>query len=145
VNTDRQPLEQFFVNFSLAVQSTPTLLAPNLDINAYVQSFILSNPSVNTASVFWGDSGVTSSVAGTIGTGVELLPGTSQSFVIQQERQFYEIQDPARLLAIKELCQDLPMVMIPVIVWNPQNFFLIATAAAAPVTISGVIFRSVYI
>lgn len=141
----RQPLEQLFVNFSIAVQSVPTPLAAAIDINAYVQSFILCNPSVNTASVFWGDGQVTSSIAGSIGTGIELLSGTSQSFIIRQERQFYELQEPELITAQKEACQVLTPQMIPVIVWNPQNFFLIATAAAAPVTISCCLFRNVYI
>jgi len=141
----RQPLEQTFVNFNLVVNAVATALAASIDINAYVQSFTLCNPSVNTASVFWGDQQVTSSIAGTIGTGIELLAGTSQTFIIRQERQFYELQEPMLITAQKEACQILPEKKIPVIVWNPQNFFLIATAAAAPVTISVCLFRNVYI
>jgi hypothetical protein len=141
----RQPLEQLFVTFTISVNSVPTPLSPPIDINAYVQSFTLCNPSVNTASVFWGDGQVTSSIAGVIGTGIELLTGTSQAFVIRQERQFYELQEPELLTAQKELCQVIDPKMIPVVVWNPQNFFLVATVAAAPVVISCCLFRNVYI
>lgn len=141
----RPPIAQTFFNVSLAVQSTPTALAVQLDVTSLVQAFTVCNPSVNTASVFIGDQGVTSSVAGTIGTGVEIVAGTSQTFSVRQDRQFYELQDPALLLAQKELCQVLQPILIPVIVWQPNNIYLIATAAAAPVTVSIMMFRNVYI
>jgi hypothetical protein len=141
----RQPLEQLFVNFNLSVNSVPTPLNPSMDINSYVQSFTICNPSVNTASVFWGDGQVTSSVAGTIGTGIEIVTGTSQTFIIRQERQFYELQEPELITAQKEACKVISAHMIPVIVWNPANFFLVTTAAAAPVVVSICLFRNVYI
>jgi hypothetical protein len=141
----RQPIEQLFVTFPLVVNSVPTPLSAALDINAYVQSFDICNPSANTASVFWGDGQVTASTAGSIGSGIEILTGTTQTFVIRQERQIYELQDPAIVIATKEACDVIHPQMIPVVVWNPSNFFLIATAAAAPVTVSCAIFRNVYI
>lgn len=141
----REPVEQLFVTTNIIVQATPTPIGPALDISAYVQTFFLCNPSFNANSVFWGDNQVTASAAGSIGTGIELLTGTSQKFVIRQERQLYEVQDPAILIAQKELCKALDPTLIPVVVWNPQNIFVIAAAAAAPVTISACFFRSVYI
>jgi hypothetical protein len=141
----REPIEQLFTTFNIIVKSTPTPVAPSIDKNSYIQSFILCNPSVNTASVFWGDSQVTSSIVGAIGTGVELLTGTSQVFKIDQIRQLYEVQDPQILTAQKLLCEPLNPNLIPVIVWDMSQVFVVATAAAAPVTITACIFRNVYI
>ncbi len=138
----RQPIEQLLVSYPLLVNTVPTPLNAALDINAYVQSFTIGNPSVNTASVFWGDGQVTASTAGNIGSGIEILAGTAQHFIVEQIRQLYELQEPENLSAQKLVCQPLEPVAIPVIVWNPQNFFLISTVAT---TVSVVIFRNVYI
>lgn len=138
----RTPLQQTYANFSIAVKTSPTPINPSLDISSMIQSFTLCNPAVNTNSVFYGDSGVTASTAGNIGTGIELLTGTVQTFVIRQERQMYEVQDPVLLIAQKELCQVLPPYEIPFIVWKLNDFWLVANAAT---TISCMIFRSPFI
>lgn len=145
----RQPIEQLFVTFPLTVNTVPTPLNPSQDINSYIQSFFVCNPSFNANSVFWGDNQVSASSAGpTIGSGIEIVAGTTQSFVISEERQFYEIQDSLNdiltmLVSQATQCNVQSNIMkIPVIVWNPANFYLVA---AATTTVSVAIMRSVYI
>jgi hypothetical protein len=138
----RQPIEQLFVNFPLLVNTVPTPLNPSQDINSYVQSFFVCNPSTNANSVFWGDGGVS------LISGIEILIGTTQQFVINQERQLYEIQDSidgilAFLASQNPNCQIQSNIMkVPVIVWNPANIFLTTSVAT---TVAVCIMRNVYI
>ena len=144
----REPIEQLFVNFTLAVATTPTPLNPSQDINSYIQSFYVCNSSFNANSIFWGDGQVTAHSAGSIGTGIEIPVGTTQQFLILQDRQLYEIQDSVNdILAF--LTSQVPnctvqssTMKVPVIVWNPANFFLIAAVAT---TASISVMRNVYI
>ena len=144
----REPIEQLFVNYTVAVATTPTQLNPSMDISAYVQSFFICNPSFNANNVFWGDGQVTASSAGNIGTGIEIIAGTTQQFIILQDRQFYEIQDSindiiAFLSSQVKGCTIQSSVMkVPVVVWNPANFFLVAAVAT---TVSVSVMRNVYI
>lgn len=137
----RTPLQQTYANFTIAVKTSPTPINASIDISSMIQSFTLSNPAVNTNSVFYGDSGVTASVAGTIGTGIELATGTTKDFIIRQERVAYELQDPLLLVAQKELCQTLDPYNIPLIVWKLNDFWLVANVAT---TISCMVFRTIF-
>jgi hypothetical protein len=139
----RPPIEQSFFNTKLAVATTPTPLNTALDLNSLIQAFIICNPSFNANSVFFGDSNVTASSAGpTIGTGLEIAVGLSREFRIIQDRQLYELQDPEMLMAQQALCQSLTPNAIPIIVWKPNNIYLIAAVAT---TVSLCFFRNVYI
>jgi hypothetical protein len=149
----RIPLEQTFFNITVAVGLTATPLNNTLDIGNMIQSFSICNPSFNANSVFFGDSNVTASSAGpAIGTGLEIPVGSTQSFTVRQERQFYEIQDPdlqsaQALLAANAsqagvVCMPLDPVMIPVIVWKPSNIYLVAAVAT---TVAVCFFRNVYV
>lgn len=140
----RSPLQQTYANFVVNVKTTPTPVNVSLDISSMIQSFTLCNPSINTNSVFYGDSGVTASSAGpVIGTGIELLTGTQQTFIIRQERQMYEIQEPVLYIAQKELCTDeVTPYEIPFICWKLSDFYVVATVATS---ISCMIFRSPFI
>jgi hypothetical protein len=145
----RAPIEQTFFNTTLIVQTTPTPLNASIDLSSMIQAFTVCNPSFNSASVFIGDAGVSASSAGSIGTGIEILTSTSQTFEILQDRQMYELQDPAINMAEQILssagsgCQKVDPIYIPVIAWKPNNIFLIC--AVATVTVSVMFFRNVYI
>jgi hypothetical protein len=139
----RPPIEQSFFNVTLAVATSPTPLSTVLDLNNMIQTFIVCNPSFNSNSVFIGDSNVSASSAGpTIGTGVEILTGTSQKFVIREERQMYELQNPLMLFLQKYFCQPMDIDYIPVVAWKPNNVYLIAAVATS---VSIMFFRNVYV
>jgi hypothetical protein len=137
----RPPLQQTFFNTSLVVKTTPTPLNTSLDINNLITSFIISNSTFNSAPVYFGDSNVTASSAGVFGTGIEILNGTSQKFLIEQTRQLYEIQNPVLISATKDACQTVQGDAIPIIVWKPNDIWLIS---AAQQTVAICFFRNVY-
>jgi hypothetical protein len=131
----RDTIEQTFFGFNLAVGVTPTPLAQQLQMPSMIQSMILCNPSTNGNSVFFGDQNVSTL------TGIELIVGTAVQLSLLQDRQFYELQDPTLITAQIAACQQIAPVSIPVIVWNPSNFWFVAAIAA---NINIVLFRNVY-
>ncbi len=136
MSTQRPVIEQTFFSASIAVGVAATPLAQQLNLSSMIEGFILSNFSSNANSVFAGDAGVTTT------SGVEIIKGAGVTWRISQTRQLYEIQNPTLVSAQVALCQSMTGDMIPVIVWNPSNFYLIA---AAPTTIGAMFFRNVYV
>lgn len=132
----RPVIEQTFFSASILVGTVPTPLAGSLTTTSMIDAFILSNFSTNANSVFGGDAGITTNA------GVEIIKGAGVTFRISQTRQLYEIQNPVLVSAQVALCSTMPPDSIPVIVWNPSNFYLIASA---PTTIGVIFFRNVYV
>lgn len=137
---DRPLIEQTFfgvavtgITNTVAVQLSNALSLPNM-----IQTILLCNPSTSGSNVFFGDSNVSTT------TGIELISGTSVMLLIEQERQLYEVQDPDLLSAQIAACSPIKPVAIPVIVWNPQNLWIIAPVAG-PISISALLFRNVYV
>ncbi len=136
MTTSRPVIEQTFFSASLAVGVVATPLAQQLNLSSMVDTFIISNFSGNANSVFAGDAGIQ------LNSGVEIIKGAGVTFRITQTRQLYEIQNPVLVSAGVALCQSMSPDMIPVIVWNPSNLYLIASA---PTTIGVLFFRNVYV
>jgi hypothetical protein len=139
----RGPLEQTFFNFTVVVGTVPTPIAPTIDISSMIQSFSICNSQFNANPVYFGDAGVTSSSAGVFGTGIEIVPGTTRDFLIQEDRQLYELQDPELLSLEVAACQKHDGIAIPVICWRLSQCFLIC--AAATITVSIQVFRNIYV
>lgn len=136
---DRPLIEQTFFGVSItgitntvAVQLSNAISLPNM-----IQTILLCNPSTSGSNVFFGDANVSTS------TGIELVSGTSVALIIEQERQLYEVQDPDLLAAQMIACATIKPVSIPVIVWNPQNLWIIAPVAG-PISVNALLFRNVY-
>jgi hypothetical protein len=134
----RVPIEQSFTPGQLGVTAAAQPIS-GLDINNLTEAFIVSNPSTNANSVFIGDSSVS------ITNGIEITPGSQLLFSVREERQLYEIQNA--LIKIFEMvkCSAYPDPdLIPLVVWNPSHFFLVA-AVAGPTNVSMIFFRNVYV
>jgi hypothetical protein len=134
----RVPLEQTFNGFAVSVTNNAAPIS-NLDLTNLVSSFFISNPSTNTNSVWIGDSNVS------INTGLEITAGSGpQFFAIEDQRQLYELQNPLIKIYEGEACQAYPNPdFIPLVVWNPQHWFII-TNVAGPVVVTFMPFRNVY-
>src|SRR6266571_6055177 len=137
----RIPIEQTFFGFTVAVTNVAVPIAPNLDVSSMIDSFFICNFSTNANSVFFGDQNVT------ITTGIEILTSSTIQFVIQQERQFYELQEPAigavETIGLLGGCQvHSNPIMIPIKVWRLANCFLIASVAG-PTNVSVLALRNV--
>jgi hypothetical protein len=139
----RPPLEQTFFNFTVLVGTVPTPIAPTIDISSMIQAFSICNSTFNANPVYFGDVGVTASSAGSIGTGMEINPGTTRDFRITEDRQLYELQDPDLLTLEVIACQKHDGVSIPVLCWRLSQCFLIVAAGTQTVSIQ--VFRNVYV
>ena len=137
-NIDRTPVEQTFVSISVSVPNTIVPMATQYQLPSLIQSMLICNPSSNGNSVFFGDQNVTTT------SGIEVIAGTAINLAIVQERQLYEIQDPALLQAQMIGCATITPVSIPIVVWNPSDFYFIA-GVAGPTVIAVMLFRNVYI
>lgn len=144
---NRLPIEQTVVSLAIAVGTGPTPIAQSISTTSMIQSILVCNFSTNANSLFFGDNNVTTA------TGAEIVVGTSYMFVIEQDRQLYELQDVvlqlAQMVAMITGAQmgcapqgQIDPISIPVVVWNPQNLYLVA-AAAQPASLQ--LFRNVYI
>lgn len=135
---NRPLVKQEATTFLLAVQVTPTPIAPQLGLTSMIDSFIVTVPVAAANSVFLGfDAGVT------ITTGLELIAGTSSNFVIDHEgRQLYELQYPLMDIRNTGMCKNDPAEQIPLVVWDMSQVYLVA-AAITNVTIG--VFKAVYV
>jgi hypothetical protein len=132
----RPILEQTFTNYALPVLSAnPVPLNGNLQLTALIDSFAICVPAGSANGVFYGDAQVT------ITNGLEIAVGTTVSFIIQQTRQLYEVQEPVLKVAESLTCAVVPPKDIPFICWNPSNFYLIASAN---VTVTVMLFKVPY-
>lgn len=130
-----QPVE----TFNLAVQVTPTQLSTVLSFTKQdlIDSFILSLDAAAANNVFWGGPGVT------IVNGIEIVAGAGPvEFLIENQNQHYELQEPIIAIAETLQCAPLPTRSIPFVVWDFSQIYLVA-AAITNVRIAP--FRSVFI
>jgi len=138
----RPLVTQPIITFPLAVTGVAPaiVISPTLDKSKLITTFIVSNP-VGGSSVYIGGAGVTAT--GTT-QGLEIQPGTAPAFVIQQERQLYEIQSLNSLIAKLINCQVPALEIIPFKVWDLTTLFLFsANVAGSQVTIAA--FPEVYL
>ena len=120
-------------------------IAPTLDVNNLITAFIISNPSVNTNSVWWGDSSLNVNAAATTSNGIEIPPGSAPMFLIEETRQLYEVQNALMSIYEKVMCDAYPNPdFIPVIVWNPSHIFIMTNVAGPLANIGMIFFKSVY-
>jgi hypothetical protein len=112
----------------------------SLDINNLTLAFMISNPSTNANSVFFGDASVTTT------NGIEITVGSSPLFTIDETRQLYEVQNALiRIFEKIPECEPFPDPdFIPVVVWNPSQMFLIASVAG-PTNVGMIFFKNVYV
>jgi hypothetical protein len=133
----RQNLEQTFLTQPLSVPTINQVqIAPSINLNNQIIAFMICNFSTNANSVFWGSNPVSTT------SGIEITPGSAPLFTIDEVRQLYEIQTSAENLASMASCQMVPSTLIPLVVWNPANIWIIAANAITPVTIG--LFYNVY-
>lgn len=148
----RTPIEQ---TFSMGggpnlvgggVTNVAQSIAPSLDINNLIESFIIANPSVNTASIWWGDNSVLVNAAATTAIGIEIPPGAAQFFTVDETRQLYEVQNPLMTLYEMVKCKPYPQPdYLPVVVWNPKNIFVVTNVAGPLANIGMIFFKNVYV
>jgi hypothetical protein len=151
-NTTRVPIEQKFTMgggpglVGGGVTNLPQSIAPSLNYNNLIESFVIANPSVNTASIWWGDQSVFVNAGATTAIGIEIPPGAAQAFIVDETRQLYEVQNA--LMSIYEMakCGPYPQPdLIPVVVWNPSNIFIVTNVAGPLANIGIIFFINVYI
>ena len=133
----RRPLiVQQFRTFAFAVGTSPLPIEPTVDKTALITTIVISNP-LTGISVFFGNQGVQPA------TGLEIIPGTSPAFIIEQEgRQMYELQAPLLDIDAGLQCRNIQPEAIPFIVWDVANMFLVSTAAT---TVSVALFKAMYL
>lgn len=136
----RTPIEQYFLQYALAVGTVPTPVNGNLDLSSLITSFVISNASANLNSVFLGGSNVTIQTGNNVG--IEIKTGDAPSFAINQARQLYELQFPLLRSTEALICAPQQPDDQPVFVFNMTNWFLIATAAT---TVSVMLFKEPFI
>lgn len=148
----RTPIEQTFTmgggpNLTGGgVTNSAQSIAPSLDVNNLIESFIISNPSVNTASIWWGDQSVTVNAAGTTAIGIEIPPGAAQFFTIDETRQLYEVQNALITMYESIKCEAYPSPdKLPVVVWNPAHIWVVTNVAGPLANIGMIFFKNVYV
>src|SRR5262245_48152136 len=132
----RQEATAFQFTVPVAPAASP---APQLSLNSLIDSFLITVPTTAANSVFLGfDAGVI------VGTGIELLAGSSVPFRIDQDgRQLYELQHLLMKMAQQIGC-TVPEIQeeIPFVCWDMSQIYLVAAAATV---ITMCIFKAVYI
>ena len=123
MNRPKRPIvAQSFIPYSLRVGVKPTPLNTSwqqAQISGMYTSLIISVPKAAPNPVLLGDAGI--NIASN--NGLEILPGCPCLLSIRNERQLYELQAPL----IEVNCQ-IPEV-IPFIVFDPSNIYLVSIAA----------------
>ena len=135
----RIPLEQTGTNVALNVTNVAQPLLNNFTLIQMIQSWIITNFNSNVNSIWWGFGPNVTTL-----TGNEVTPGSSPLITIEQIRQLYELQDPMRMDAQANACQQPLDMKIPVIAFNFQNIYFI-TNVAGPIECSACIFNNVYV
>lgn len=116
---------QPFETYSLAVQTTPTQLSTALSFTKadLITTIVLSVDAGAANNVFIGGIGVT------ITTGLEIVRGAGPlEFVIENQNQHYELQEPALAIAETLQCSPNEPRQIPFIIWDLSQIYLIAAA-----------------
>lgn len=120
----RNIVYQPFSTFVIAVAVTPTPIFPVQTKSDLIDSFVLSLDAAAANNVFIGDQGVT------IASGLEIIAGGGPiQFVIRNQAQHYEIQEPVLAIAETLQCKSANVVSIPFIIWDLSQIYLVAAAA----------------
>lgn len=120
----RDIVHQPFDTFVVVVGVAPTQILPTQTKADFIDSFVVSVDAGAANNVFIGGNGVT------IATGLEIVAGAGPiNFLIRQQNQHYELQEPA--IAVAEIlgCAKQTARSIPFIVWDLSQVYLIAAAA----------------
>lgn len=136
---NRPLVKQEATTFAVSVQITATPVNQQMGITAMIDSFIIAVPLGAANSVFIGfDAGVT------VGTGLEILAGTSEAFIIDHDgRQLYELQYPLMDIRNAGICgKPALQENIPLVVWDMTQIYLVAIAIT---TVSVGVFKAVYV
>lgn len=128
---------QPFENFAINVQTTPTQISTSFTKVDLIDSFAVSVDAGAANNIFIGGPGVT------ILNGAEIVRGSGPvNFVIRNQPQQYELQEPLLQMAEMMGCQPLQPRVIPYVVWDLSQIYLVAAA----VTVARILpFRSVFI
>ena len=119
----RDVVYQPFDTFVLAVQVTPTQIFPIQTKADLIDSFVVSVDAGVANNVFIGGNGVT------VATGLEIVRGGGPvNFLIRQQQQHYELQEPAIAIAEMIGCEKRHPYAIPFIIWDLSQIYLIAAA-----------------
>jgi hypothetical protein len=138
---NRPIIAQQFDTYGLLVTNAAQPLAPQFQITALIDVFIITVPAAAANSVIIGsNAGVT---AGPPPTGLELIAGTSVLFRIDHDgRQLYELQKPSFDIQEAVKCITTQPEAIPFIVWDLSQIFVVAVANTS---ISFATFKAMYI
>ncbi len=135
----RDIVTQTFETFALAVQVTPTQLSTALAFTKadLIDSFVVSLDAGAANNVFIGGPGVS------VTNGIEIVAGAGPvEFVIENQWQQYELQEPIIAIAETLQCNTNPSRSIPFVIWDFAQIYLIA-AAITNVRVAP--FRSIFI
>jgi len=125
LSVNREIVYQPFDSFSISVQVTPTPLNTSIALTKsdLIDSFTISVDATAANNVFIGGAGVT------ITSGLEIVAGGGPvSFVIENQRQHYELQEPVINIAEILQCSPSQPRSLPFIIWDLSQIYLIAAA-----------------
>ena len=125
LNVNRDVVYQPFDSYLFVVAATPTPLvtAVQLTKQDLITSFIISVDAAAAGNIFLGGPGVT------IANGIEIVAGAGPvRFVIENQNQHYELQEPVLRLAETMQCQPNPPVSLPIVVWDFNQIYAVAAA-----------------
>lgn len=118
LNIDRPTIEQNFIQRSISADTTAVSIYPSGSQGDYITAMIFSVPTGEAQSAFVGKQNVG------IGSGLEIPVGVPIAIYGGQTRQLYELQKPLTSLD----CDNEPFA-VPIPVFDPSNWFVIAAAA----------------
>jgi hypothetical protein len=124
MQVNREIVFQPFNTYVLAVGVGPTQIFPAQTKADLIDSFVVSVDAGAANNVFIGGNGVT------IANGLEIVAGGGPiNFVIRNQNQHYELQEPAIAIAEMIGCVGQFPKAIPFIVWDLSQVYLVAAAA----------------
>lgn len=120
------------VSFSLNPGVSPI---PLTNQPFYVEGILLNVPSTAGQSAFYGfGSSITTM------SGEEIQPGVPQMFTTENQREQWEVQRPlevlVNLIASYFGMAGLSSYRAPRVVWNTNDWYLVAPAATTPVSVT---------
>lgn len=131
----RPLIDQNFTQFAITVGIVPTPIGPAFSQSAMIDTFVVCVPAAAVNEVYFGDESVT------VGTGLEIGIGLSDTFGTDNLRQLYELQNPILRFMSNYFRTLMVADEIPFTVWNLSRCFLVAVA---PTTVRIIVFRSSY-
>jgi hypothetical protein len=123
IQHNRGIVYQPFDQFAITVGVTPTPISTIFTKSDLIDSFIVSVDAGAANNIFIGNQGVT------VNTGIEIVAGGGGvNFIIENQNQHYEIQDPVIQIAEMLKCNNVDQIDIPFIVWDLSQIYLVAIA-----------------